>query len=40
MIYRLRRKYRELLEHEIAMTVLKPEDIAEELAWLRSVIAN
>ncbi len=40
MIYRLRKKYRELLEREIAMTVMKPEDIEEELAWLRSVISE
>ena len=40
MIYRLRKKYREILEREIAMTVMKPGDIEEELAWLRSVISE
>ena len=40
LVYRLRKKYRELLEREIAMTVMKPEDIAEELAWLRQIVAE
>ncbi|MEQ1748963.1 MAG: ECF-type sigma factor [Prosthecobacter sp.] len=40
LVHRLRKKFRTLLEREIAKTVMKPEDIAEELAWLRQVMAN
>ncbi|HRJ07926.1 MAG TPA: sigma-70 family RNA polymerase sigma factor [Prosthecobacter sp.] len=38
-IMRLRSKFRALLEEELACTVLTPEDIPGELAWLRSVLA-
>jgi RNA polymerase sigma-70 factor (ECF subfamily) len=40
LVHRLRRKFRELLEREIARTVMQPEDIEEEMAWLRRVMAN
>lgn len=39
-IMRLRSKFRTLLEEELACTVLTPEDIPGELAWLRSVLAS
>jgi len=40
LVHRLRKKFRTLLEREIAKTVMKPEDIEEELAWLRKVMAE
>jgi DNA-directed RNA polymerase specialized sigma24 family protein len=40
LIYRLRRKYRELLEAEIARTVTDPTDIPGELAWMRAALAE
>ena len=39
-IMRLRHKFRELLQNELAFTVLTPEDIPGEIAWLRSVLAS
>lgn len=39
LIYRLRRKFRELLDEEIARTVADPADIPGELAWLRAALA-
>ena len=39
LVMRLRRKFRDLLEQEIARTVATPTDIPAELAWLRSVLA-
>ncbi len=38
MVHRLRGKFRELLEVEIARTVAQPEDVAAEMAWLREVL--
>jgi DNA-directed RNA polymerase specialized sigma24 family protein len=38
LVHRLRRKFRDLLEDEIAKTVAQPEDIATELAWMREVL--
>ena len=38
MVSRLRAKFRELLREEVARTVLVPEDVASELAWLKSVL--
>ena len=38
MVSRLRAKFRELLREEIARTVAAPEDVAGELAWLKSVL--
>jgi RNA polymerase sigma-70 factor (ECF subfamily) len=38
-VHRLRKKFRDLLEREIAKTVMRPEDVEEEMAWLRSVMA-
>jgi RNA polymerase sigma factor (sigma-70 family) len=40
MIHRLRAKFRELLRNEVAVTVLTPEEIPEELAWLQGVLAG
>jgi len=40
LVHRLRKKFRELLERETARTVMKPEDVGEELAWLKRVLAN
>ena len=39
LVHRLRKRFRGLLEREIAKTVMRPEDIQEELAWLRHVVA-
>ena len=39
LIHRLRVKYRSLLQDEVARTVLSPEDVPEEMAWLRSVLS-
>ena len=39
-IHRLRRRYRELLEEEIAQTVGSPEEVAEERRYLLSVISQ
>jgi DNA-directed RNA polymerase specialized sigma24 family protein len=38
LVHRLRKKFRDLLEDEIAKTVAQPEDIATELAWMREVL--
>lgn len=40
LVHRLRKKYRVLLEQEIARTVMQPEDVQEELAWLRRTMAD
>jgi RNA polymerase sigma-70 factor (ECF subfamily) len=40
LVHRLRKKFRDLLEREIAKTVMRPEDIEEELAWLRKVMTE
>lgn len=40
LVMRLRRKFRDLLEQEIARTVADPADVPRELAWLRSVLAE
>lgn len=41
LIHRLRvMKFRTLLKDEIARTVLTPEEISGELAWLQSVLAK
>jgi RNA polymerase sigma-70 factor (ECF subfamily) len=39
-VHRLRRRYRELLEAEIANTVASPEEIAEERRYLLSVVSK
>lgn len=39
-IHRLRMKFRDLLRNEVALTVLSPEDIPEEMAWLQDVLAE
>lgn len=38
-IMRLRNRFRAMLEEELACTVVSPEDIPGELAWLRSMLA-
>lgn len=40
LIHRLRAKFRDLLRDEVARTVLKPEEIPGELAWLQSVLSQ
>ncbi len=40
LIYRLRRKFRERLEEEIARTVADPAEIPAELAWFRAALAE
>jgi len=40
LVMRLRRKFRDLLEEEVARTVAEPADIPAELAWLRGVLAE
>lgn len=40
LIHRLRVKFRILLRDEVARTVLTPEEIPGELAWLQSVLAE
>lgn len=39
LIHRLRVKFRTLLKDEVARTVLSPEEIPGELAWLQGVLA-
>lgn len=38
LVHRVRKKFRDLLEEEIAKTVAQPEDIATELEWMRKVL--
>lgn len=40
LVFRLREKFRELLREEIAQTVLTPEEVDAELAWLQGVLAG
>jgi RNA polymerase sigma-70 factor (ECF subfamily) len=40
LIHRLRVKFRTLLKDEVARTVLTPEEIPGELAWLQDVLAG
>lgn len=40
LVHRLRRKFRDLLEAEVAKTVVSRQDIAEELAWMREVLGK
>jgi RNA polymerase sigma-70 factor (ECF subfamily) len=40
LIHRLRVKFRTLLKEEVARTVLAPEEIPGELAWLQGVLAG
>ncbi len=39
-VHRLRKRYRELLESEIANTVATPEEVKEELRYLMGVVAG
>jgi len=40
LIHRLRVKFRSLLREEVAKTVETPEEISDELSWLRGVLAK
>ena len=40
LIHRLRTKFRDLLRDEVSLTVLTPEEIPEEMAWLQNVLAG
>ncbi len=40
LIHRLREKFRDLLREEVAGTVLTPEEVPGELAWLRGVLGG
>jgi len=40
LIHRTRARFRELLQREVAQTVLTPEDLPGELAWLQSVLSE
>ena len=40
LVHRLRKKFRELLEAEIARTVVNVEDVEAELAWMREVLGK
>ncbi len=40
LIHRLRVKFRSLLHAEVAQTVMSPDEIPAELAWLQSVLAG
>ena len=40
LIHRLRVKFRTLLKEEVSRTVLTPQEIPGELAWLQSVLAG
>ncbi len=39
LIFRLRGKFRDLLREEVARTVLSPDEIAGEMAWLQNVLS-
>lgn len=38
LVHRLRKKFRDLLEAEISKTVVEPEDIAREIAWMKDAL--
>lgn len=38
-VFRLRKRFAELLEEEVAQTVETPEETAEEMRWLRGILA-
>jgi len=40
LIYRLRAKFRELLRQEVARTVLTPDEVADELVWLKEMLSS
>lgn len=37
-VHRLRKKFREMVEQEVAKTLSQPGDLEEEMAWLREVV--
>jgi RNA polymerase sigma-70 factor (ECF subfamily) len=40
MVFRLREKFRGLLREEVANTVLTPEEIPAEMAWLQGMLSS
>ncbi len=40
LVHRLRRRFRELIRHEIAQTVTRPEDIEEEIRYLFAALSG
>jgi RNA polymerase sigma factor (sigma-70 family) len=40
LVHRLRKKFRELLEEEIARTVVRAEDIETEIEWMKKVMRD
>jgi len=40
MIHRLREKFRTLLREEVSKTVLRPEEIPSEMAWLQEMLGR
>ncbi len=40
LVFRMRSNFRELLREEVARTVHAPQDVAEELEWLKSVLVT
>lgn len=40
MVFRLREKFRSLLREEVAETVLSPEEIPGEMAWLQAMLSG
>jgi RNA polymerase sigma-70 factor (ECF subfamily) len=39
-VHRLRRRFRDVLRHEVAQTVAAPDDVDDELKYLRDVLAS
>lgn len=39
LVFRARTKFRDLLGEEVARTVLAPQDVPDELEWIKSVLA-
>ena len=40
LIHRLRGKFRDLLREEVAQTVLAPEEVPAEMAWLQTILTG
>ena len=38
LVHRLRKNFKDMLEAEIASTVVNPEDVAVEMSWLRQML--
>jgi len=39
LVFRMRANFRELLREEVARTVLAPQEVSDEMEWLKSVLA-